>query len=62
MFDRRQEAHQLVGLGISGGVAVGEVNLHVRIKFGDSKANRFRDMQPAHFVIDNERQPAEFLT
>ena len=41
--------------GVISGVAIDDVGLGVRVKYGDPRSNRARVMLPAHFVMDNER-------
>ena len=38
------------------GVAVEYVIMDVRLKLGDSRSNRSRDIRAAHFVMDDERR------
>ena len=41
------------------GEAVELVGVDVRVKFGDSRSNRYRYIRAAHFVIDDEQTPNE---
>ena len=41
------------------GVAVGELRLDSRIKYGDSTSNRCRVMRLAHFVMDDNKRITE---
>ena len=34
------------------GVGIEEVGVDIRVKLGDSRSNRFRDMRLSHFVTD----------
>ena len=40
-------------------VTVDYVGMDVHVNFGDSRLNVSADIQAAHFVVDDERQPTE---
>ena len=41
------------------GVAMKYISLDVRIKFGDSRSNRSRDIRAVHFVMDDNDADAD---
>ena len=40
-------------------VTVDHIGTDVRVQFDDSTSNRSREIQAAHFVMDDERRPTE---
>ena len=52
----RDNCRPEVARGNNSGVTVEEVSSYAAVKFGDSSSNRFKDMRPAHFVMDDERR------